>query len=131
MGGAGAAGLQTVTLEGEGSLIPVRLAVDARTNSIIASGSHGDSETIYTIIVRLDGSEGRTRENYVFKLKNVSSTYVYTAINTYLTNLYSMETGLSSYGQYTLRAHRTEVIVVSEPSTNSLIVSARPSTPRR
>ncbi|MGA2796132.1 MAG: secretin N-terminal domain-containing protein [Thermoguttaceae bacterium] len=127
VGGAGATGLQTVTLEGEGSMIPVRLAVDSRTNSIIASGSHGDLETINVILLRLDGTDVRNRENYVYKLKNVAASYAYTAISTFLTNLYSMETGLSSYGAITPFALiEQEVIVVAEPSTNSLIISATP-----
>ncbi len=124
-GGAGTTGMQIVTLEGESSLIPVRLAVDTRTNTIIASGSHGDLETINVIILRLDGPDVRGRENYVFRLKNVASANVYTAVYTFLNNLYSMET--SQAGAITPSALiDQEVIVVSEPSTNSLIVSATP-----
>ncbi len=127
VGGAGTAGQQTITLEGETSLIPVRLAVDARTNSIIASGSAGDLDTIYTILIRLDGTDVRGRENHVIKLKNVAATFAYSAINTFLTNLYSMETSLASYGAITPSALiEQEVIVVAENSTNSLIISATP-----
>jgi type II secretion system protein D len=125
VGAAGAAGLQTVTLEGEGSLIPVRLAVDTRTNTIIASGSRGDLNTINVILLRLDGTDERNRKNYVFKLKNLPAANVYTAINTYLTNVTSMEQSLA--GAITPFAMiEQEVIVVAEPVSNCLIVSATP-----
>ncbi len=57
----------------------------------------------------------------------MASANAYTAINTYLNNLYSMETSMSQYGAITPAALiEQEVIVVSEPSTNNLIVSATP-----
>jgi general secretion pathway protein D len=118
-------GLQSVALEGEGSLIPVRLAVDTRTNSIIASGAKGDLNTIHAILLRLDGTDVRARESHVFRLKNAPAQYVSSAINQFLTNIRSMETGLT--GAITPFAQiEQEVIVVPENNSNSLIVSATP-----
>src|SRR5690606_6589364 len=47
---------------GESSLIPLRFAVDARTNSIIASGSTGDLEVVEILLLRLDESDVETRK---------------------------------------------------------------------
>ncbi|MGD0515923.1 MAG: secretin N-terminal domain-containing protein [Thermoguttaceae bacterium] len=124
-GTSSTSGLSSVALEGEGALIPVHLAVDTRTNSIIASGSKGDLNTIHAILLRLDGSDVRERENHVFRLKNAPAASVYTAINTFLTNIRTMETSLA--GAITPFAQiEQEVIVVAEPVSNSLILSATP-----
>jgi type II secretion system protein D len=124
-GTTGAGGLSSVTLEGEGALIPVRLAVDTRTNSIIASGSKGDLNTIYAVLLRLDGTDVRERENHVFRLKNSPAATVSSAINQFLTNIRSMETGITS-GITPFAQIEQEVIVVPESNSNSLIVSATP-----
>jgi type II secretion system protein D len=124
-GTTGAGGLTSVVLEGEGALIPVRLAVDTRTNTIIASGSKGDLNTIYAILLRLDGTDVRERESHVFRLKNSPAATVSSAINTFLTNIRTMETSL--VGAITPFAQiEQEVIVVAESNSNSLIVSATP-----
>ncbi|MGD0653185.1 MAG: secretin N-terminal domain-containing protein [Thermoguttaceae bacterium] len=125
MGAGSTGGLSSVALEGEGAMIPVRLAVDTRTNSIIASGSKGDLNTIYAIILRLDGTDVRERENHVFRLKNSPAVTVSSAINQFLTNIRSMETGITS-GITPFAQIEQEVIVVPENNSNSLIVSATP-----
>ena len=102
------------------------MAVDTRTNSIIASGSRGDLNTINVILLRLDGTDVRNRKNYVFQLKNLPAANVYTAINTYLTNVTSMET-VTGGAITPFALIEQEVIVVAEPVSNSLIVSATPA----
>jgi len=125
VGATGQTGLQAVTLEGEGSLIPVHVAVDTRTNSIIASGSKGDLNVIEAIILRLDGSDVRNRESHVYRLRNAPAANVSTAINTFLTNVRTMQQAtpgiISPFAQI-----EQEVIVVAETVSNSLIVSATP-----
>ena len=64
------AGLQGVALEGEGWLVPLRLAVDTRTNSIIASGGASDLNIVEAILLRLDESDVMNRRNHVYWLKN-------------------------------------------------------------
>ena len=66
LGGFGALAanqLQTATAAGaETSLVPLRFAVDIRTNSIIASASEADLRVVEAILARLDEGDIATRE---------------------------------------------------------------------
>ena len=66
---------------GETTLVPLRFAVDTRTNSIIATGSPGDLAVVYRILVRLDEGGIRRRELKVFRLKNTSAEAVAGALS--------------------------------------------------
>ena len=55
---------------GESSLVPLRFAVDVRTNSIIASGAAADLNVVEAILLRLDESDVRHRKSAVYRLKN-------------------------------------------------------------
>ena len=116
-------GAQSVTGSGETSLVPLRFAVDTRTNSIIASGSAGDLAVVYRILVYLDEGGIRRRELKVYRLKNTSAEAVAGALNTFLQGQTQLQ---QAQGQLisALEALEERVIVVDEPVTNSLIVSA-------
>jgi general secretion pathway protein D len=124
MGGA-AIMLQSAAGAGETSLLQLRFAVDTRTNSIIASGSMGDLQVVEAILMRLDESDVRHRKSSVFRLKNSPATDVANAINQFLTSERQVQTlspGLTSAAEQIER----EVVVVPEPVSNSLILSATP-----
>ncbi|MCA9226129.1 MAG: hypothetical protein KDA47_10985, partial [Planctomycetales bacterium] len=74
-GGAGA---------GDSSLIPLRFAIDQRTNAIIASGSAGDLQVVELLILRLDESGVEPRITNVVRLKNAPALDVATAISNFL-----------------------------------------------
>ncbi|MHB1034228.1 MAG: secretin N-terminal domain-containing protein [Pirellulales bacterium] len=117
--------LQTAAGPGESSLVALRFSVDRRTNSIIASGSAGDLSVVEAILLRLDASDMRERKSTVYRLKNAPSDDVAYAITNMLTNERRVEQltpGLISPFEQIER----EVVVVSEPVSNSLIVSATP-----
>lgn len=117
--------VRTGTAEGESSLVGLRFAVDVRTNSIIASGSAGQLTVVEAILLRLDESDVRSRESAVYRLKNAPAIDVANAINQYLRSerqVQQMAPGLVSAFQQIER----EVVVVPEPVSNSLIVSATP-----
>jgi type II secretion system protein D len=116
-------GAQSVTGSGETTLVPLRFAVDTRTNSIIATGSPGDLAVVYRILVRLDEGGIRRRELKVYRLKNTSAEAVAGALNTFLQGQTQLQ---QAQGQLisALEALEERVIVVQEPVTNSLIVSA-------
>ncbi|MDZ7615553.1 MAG: secretin N-terminal domain-containing protein, partial [Patescibacteria group bacterium] len=107
------------------SLVGLRFAVDVRTNSIIATGSVGALTVVEAVLSRLDEGDVRQRKNEVYRLKNSFAPDVATAVNEYLTSKRQVETSaaglLSAFEQV-----EREVIVVSEPVSNSLIVSATP-----
>ncbi|GAB6185172.1 secretin N-terminal domain-containing protein [Thermopirellula anaerolimosa] len=116
---------RTGAQEGESSLIPLRFAVDPRTNSIIATGSAGDLTVVEAILLRLDESEIQERTTRVFRLKNAPANDVATAINNYLTNerqVRQLNPDILSTFEFVSK----EVVVVPEPVSNSLIVSATP-----
>jgi len=119
------ASMLAAAIESESSLVPLRFAVDVRTNSVIASGSIGDLSVVEAILLRLDDADVRARETHVFKLKNSPAADVANSINELLRSERALEQiapGLVSPFEQIER----EVVVVPEPVTNSLIVSATP-----
>ncbi len=119
------AGPQLAGAEGESTLVPVRFSVDMRTNSIIATGSQGDLEIIEVLLLRLDQKEVEQRVNEVYRLKNSPALDVADAINEFLRSERTLQqeaAGLVSPFEQIER----EVIVVPEPVSNTLIVSASP-----
>jgi len=117
--------VQTAAGEGESSLVPLRFAVDLRTNTIIASGSQGDLTVVEAILLRLDDSDVRQRKCAIYRLRNAPAVDVANAINEYLRSERQVQQItpelLSPFEQI-----EREVVVVPEPVSNSLIVSATP-----
>ena len=66
---------------GQSSLIPLRFSVDQRTNSIIASGMMKDLAVVEAILLRLDERDDSKRKTEVYRLQNVQSSDVATALN--------------------------------------------------
>jgi general secretion pathway protein D len=120
--------LAALTGGGENSLVQLRISVDTRTNSIIASGAPTDLEVIEALLYRLDETGGQQRSNEVVWLRNANAIDVFNALNTLLTNQRTVITQQLVTGQAISLFERIdrEVFVVSEPSTNSLIISATP-----
>ncbi len=117
--------IRTGAQPGESVLVPLRFAVDVRTNSIIASGTAGDLALVEAILLRLDTTEVRARVNRVFRLKNSPANDVANALNEFLRSerqLLQVAPGLVSAFEQIER----EVVIVPEPVSNALIVSATP-----
>jgi type II secretory pathway component GspD/PulD (secretin) len=105
--------------------VPIRFSVDLRTNSIIATGSQGDLSIIEALIIRLDADKGTQRKNKVVRLKNSPAVDSARALNDYLRSekqVQQVTPGLVSPFQQI----ESEVIIVPEKVSNSLIVSATP-----
>jgi len=143
----GVTGPQLPGTAGEDALIQIRLAVDRRTNSIVASGSRRDLEAVEAVVNRLDQESFQTRKLVVYPLKNMKAvTYetnaegralidptkgtpvvsgVATIVNEYITSRRKIQQEsrgvISPYEQI-----ESEVIVVPDSKTNSLIISATP-----
>jgi type II secretion system protein D len=116
---------QTAAGSGENSLVTLRFAVDSRTNSIIASGAMGDLNVVEAILVRLDDSDVRHRKSVIIRLKNAPANNVATSINQFLQSQQQIQQrapGLVS----PFEQLEQEVVVVPEPVSNSLILSATP-----
>lgn len=106
-------------------LIPLRFSVDIRTNSIIGIGGAEALRVVEAVLLRLDESDIRQRQNEVYRLKNSPATSVATAISQFLQTQRQVEQadpGLVSPFEQIER----EVIVVPETTSNSLLISATP-----
>jgi type II secretion system protein D len=116
---------QLAGAENETSLVPVRFAVEPRTNTIIATGAPGDLAIIEALLLRLDAEEPEQRINKVYKLKNSPALDVATAINDFLR--YERQVQQAAPGTVSpFQQIESEVVVVPEPVSNSLIISATP-----
>jgi type II secretion system protein D len=121
-GGAGA----VQTAQGsEASPTTLRLTADVRTNSIIAVGAPETLQAIYAVILRLDNTDAHQRKTVVIKLKNNSSDAVQKAISDFVTaerSVAQIDPDVIS----TVELLEREVFIVSEPTSNSILLSATP-----
>ena len=111
--------------EGETSLVPLRFSVDSRSNCIIATGSEGDLKIIEALLLRLDEKGLEERKNQVYRLKNSPALDVATAVNEFLRSQRIVEQAAPGVVSPFQRI-QSEVVVVPEPISNSLILSATP-----
>ncbi len=119
-------GVQVAGGGGVGSqLIPLRLSIDVRTNSIIVKGAPETLQVVEAILLRLDQSDLRQRQSTVYRLRNSPAEDVAKAINQFLSSqqdLAQIDPNLISTAEVLER----EVIVVPEPVSNSLLISSTP-----
>lgn len=125
-GGAQNIFAQPITAGGENTLVPIRFAVDPRTNSIIVSGAPGDLNVVHLLLLRLDEGDIRQRRTTVYRLKNAPAIAVAQAINQFLTNERAVQLQLGATLTSPFEQLEREVVVVPEQVSNSLIVSATP-----
>ena len=116
---------QLPSAEGETSLVPVRFAVDIRTNSIVATGAIGDLEIIEALLLRLDEEGFLDRENTVYRLRNAPALDVARAITEYLQRERDVERAAPG-AESPFEQIESVVVVVPEPVSNALILSATP-----
>lgn len=125
-GGQAGALPRTAVREGESSLVPVRFAVDPRTNSIIAAGAAADLIVVEAIILRLDSADVRNRKSTIYRLKNVPATEVANSLSLFLRSESQLERTIAPQLMSPFEQIEREVVVVPETVTNSLIISATP-----
>jgi type II secretion system protein D len=123
--GTGAPSVQLSVAPGGSSMVPLRFTVDVRSNSIIATGSEGDLRIVDALVLRLDESDAMQRRNTVYQLKNAPAVDVALAINEFLRNTRQVEAaGPGSANPF--QQLEKEVVVVPEPVSNKLVLSATP-----
>ena len=117
--------LSTPTLpqaDGEETFVPVRFAVDSRTNVIIAAAAPKELKIVDALIVALDGADKAERKVEVVQLRNIQALVVAEAIDDYLSQKQQLET--ASEVLSTFQLYESQVIVIPESISNSIIVSA-------
>jgi type II secretion system protein D len=105
-------------------IIALRFTVDDRTNSLIVSGSENDLRVIEALISRLEDSDVEARHNEVFKLHNAAAADVATALQNFWTRSLQVLSGAQQLSAY--QEIQRDVVVVAEPVSNTLLVSATP-----
>ncbi|MBR5626781.1 MAG: hypothetical protein IKW74_04080, partial [Thermoguttaceae bacterium] len=110
--------------EGEEAFVPVRFALDSRTNVIIAAAGPKDLAVIDALILALDVKDTQERKEKVVQLRNVQALRIAQAIDDYLAQKQEMEIASGALSEYQLV--ESQVIVIPESITNSIIVSAAP-----
>lgn len=122
----GQPGIQVASADDASSgLIPLRFTVDPRTNSVIAVGGAEALRVVEAVIFRLDESDVRQRQTTVIKLRNSPVADVANAINQFLQSqrdLAQIDPNIVTNMELLER----EIIVVPEPVSNSLLISATP-----
>ncbi|GHT20752.1 hypothetical protein FACS189419_00450 [Planctomycetales bacterium] len=109
----------------EETLVPLRFAVEPRTNCILAAGSPGDLKIVEALVFSLDREDKQSRKETVYELKSMKAKDVAFAINEYIMSRRAIQNAapgvVSQYQQI-----ESEVIIIPEVTSNSLIVSATP-----
>lgn len=117
----------TLTTGGESSLVQLQIAADARTNSIIVSGGASDLEVLEVLLVRLDEDVIQKRLSEVVWLRNANSDQVAAALTNYFGNITNAQSSLIQGTTQIISVSQvvdSQVFVVSEPETNTLLISA-------
>ncbi len=116
--------VQSAAGTGESTLVPLRFSLDPRTNSIVASGNAADLRVVEAILLKLDSSDVSRRKNTVYELQIQQADSVAAAISDFVALKREAVQGIAAdtISQYELLDQ--EVVVVSEPDSNKLIISA-------
>ena len=120
-------GIQVAGADDAGSgLIPMRFSVDARTNSILAIGGAEALRVVEAILLRLDASDIRQRQSEVIRLNNSPAADIANAINLFLQSQRQAVTQADPNLFSPFEQIEREVVVVADPVSNSLLISATP-----
>ena len=113
---------------GDSSLVPLRFAVDQRTNSVIASGSSTDLDIVELLLIRLDEGDIQTRRTEVIRLENADATTVGTTLTNYVNTQRQLLTQNVNQQSSITNAEikETQVVIGFDALSNSLILSAPP-----
>jgi type II secretion system protein D len=127
--GAGALPRQVFMIPGAGvaegaSLVQLSIVPDQRTNSIVVAGSRNDLDVVTALIARLEGSDTAVRQFRTYKLQNAAAADLAASLTTFLNNSLAVFTSAGLGTSFQILDN--DAIVVAEPVSNSLLISATP-----
>ncbi|MCL2745392.1 MAG: hypothetical protein FWE67_16250, partial [Planctomycetaceae bacterium] len=121
----GTTGPQLPGSSSDETTIPIRFAVEKRTNTILAVGSEGDLKVVEGLLYSIDREDPQQRKETVYMLRSMLAKDAAVAINEYLTSkrrIRQESPGVISAFQQI----EQEVIIIPENINNALIISATP-----
>ena len=121
----GAGGASQLSATGEAGLAPLRFSLDARSNSIIATGADGDLLIVEALLAKLDQTTTMQRKTAVYRLRNSPAIDIANAVNQYLLSRRQLDSAVPGQSNAFAEIER-EVVVVPEPIANKLILAATP-----
>jgi type II secretion system protein D len=104
------------------------IAVDARTNTLIVSGTADYLDLVRKLVMELDNIEANERERRVYSLRNAKAKEIETTLKSYFSNESSVERstlGPQLSGSL-MRRLEEEVTVVGDANSNKLVISTSP-----
>jgi general secretion pathway protein D len=107
------------------ALFQLRISVDERTNSIIVAGTAADLLVVEAVLLRLDSSDVRQRQSRVYRLKNAQAEDVAESLIQWQQSERDVQETAPGVASPYSQVER-EVVVVPDPSSNSLIISSTP-----
>jgi len=104
------------------------IAVDARTNTLIVSGTEEYLDLVRKVVTDLDNIQARERERRVYHLRNAKANEIQDTLNSYFKNESDIERqtlGPQLSGSL-MRRLEEEVTVVGDEKSNKLVISTSP-----
>ncbi len=108
--------------EGAG-LVGLRITPDTRTNSIFVAGSRTDLDTINAIIARLEDAQAPDVRPTVYKVRNQAAADIAQAVTSFI-NAQATQINSQFVGGSAFQNLQRNVVVVAEPVSNTLLISA-------
>jgi type II secretion system protein D len=111
------------------SLVQLSITPDVPSNSVIVAGSRNDLDVITALINRLEDAavfqgDIQAHRYRVYRVKNVAAADLATSLQTFLNNSLTVLNTASQNNPFQII--NRDVIVVAEPISNSLLISATP-----
>ncbi len=128
-GGAGGGGTNIIPLETGGfnsTIVSLRLASNAQTNTLLAAGSDGDLNIVEALITRLDENIPSDYTHRVIRLQNVTAETVQSALADWIAarnEILGADPRIAGGGDGSLETVKRQLSVVAETETNSLIIT--------
>lgn len=104
------------------------IAIDSRTNTVIASGTEEYLTLVRDLVTKLDSIEANERVSEVYELKNAKAKDVETTLKAYFGGESSLlRTRLGpEQGDSTLKQLEQEVTIIGDDKSNKLVISTSP-----
>jgi type II secretion system protein D len=104
------------------------IAIDARTNMIIVSGTEEYIELVRKIILEIDSIEANEREQTVFHLRNAKAKDIETTLKSYFKGEADLQRSTLGDDQIGALARQLEeeVTIVGDEKSNKLVISTSP-----